>query len=234
LTRCRGAALLLGAFLSFVSCRQIIGIEGAEVNPSLAGGGSDAAPQVSAISTASAGAAAIQEYAGAGGDMGQAGTSMSTCEQYCSAVMSNCTGAFAVYTSYDTCLSVCVDLPAGQPGDRNINSVQCRLHAALIAGDEVPHYCPIAGPGGNGECGTNCEGLCGLRAQICAQYADVAVDACLRSCSQINDLGTYSTDPNLGQYGGPHVQCRLYHVSAAAVDDAEDHCLHVDGASPCR
>jgi hypothetical protein len=227
----RGALTVLGAWLGFVSCRQIIGIEGAELDPSLAGASSGATQQASAVSTAGAGAAAIEESAGAGGDNGH---SASTCEQYCSAVTSNCTGAFAVYASFDTCLSVCVNLPPGEPDDRNVNSVQCRLHAALLAGDEVSHYCPIAGPGGNGECGTNCQGLCSLRTQICAQYADVAMDACLSSCATLDDLGTYSTDPTLGQYRGAHVQCRLYHVSAAAVDDAQQHCSHADGAAPCR
>jgi len=231
--RYRRVLAFLAAALSFVGCRQIIGIEGAEVDPSLSGASSGAAQQASAVSTAGAGGAVIEESAGAGGDKVQASTA-SACEQYCTAVTSNCTGAFAVYASFDTCLSVCVNLPPGEPGDRNVNSVQCRLHAALLAGDEVSHYCPIAGPGGNGECGTNCQGLCSLRAQICAQYADVAVDACLSSCAKLDDLGTYSTDPTLGQYRGPHVQCRLYHVSAAAVDDAQQHCSHADGAAPCR
>jgi hypothetical protein len=233
LTWHRGAVALLGACLSFVDCRQIIGIEGAEVDPSLAGRSGAAQPD-HAVSTAGADAAANEESVGAGGDAGEPRSVTSLCEQYCSAVTSNCTGAFAVYTSFDTCLAVCVDLPAGQPGDSNVNSVQCRLHAALIARDEVPHYCPIAGPGGNGECGTNCEGLCALRAQVCARYADVAMDSCLSGCAKLDDLGTYSTDPSLGQYGGAHVQCRLLHVAAAAADDPEEHCSHADGAPPCR
>jgi hypothetical protein len=119
------------------------------------------------------------------------------------------------------------------PADRGVNSVQCRLHAASIATDEVPHYCPIAGPGGNGECGSNCESLCGLREQICAEYADSDLASCLKSCAMLQDLGTYSTDLEQDQYSGPHVQCRLFHVSAAAAADAPQHCLHVDGARPC-
>lgn len=239
MTAHRGVVALVSAFLSLLSCRQVIGIDDAEVDPNLAkggssdGGASSVTLQASSPSSAGAGAPALEDYAGAGGDTAPAAPS-SACEQYCTAVTSNCTGAFAVYTSYDTCLAVCADLPQGDPGDRNVNSVQCRLHAALVAGDEVPHYCPIAGPGGNGECGSNCEGLCSLRAQICAPYADVAVDTCLRNCAKLEDLGTYSTDLSQNQYSGPHVQCRLYHVSAAAVVDAQQHCLHVDGAPPCR
>jgi hypothetical protein len=219
---------LLGACLSLGACRQVIGIEDAELapEPSKAGvtdGGTsaDGAP----------GGAELDRNASAGTDGGAAA---SLCEQYCAAVTANCTETFAVYTSYEACLAVCAALPEGQPGDRNINSVQCRLHAALVAGAEVPHYCPIAGPGGNGECGSDCESLCGLRAQICAPYVDSDIAACLGDCAKLEDLGTFSTDLSQGQYRGPHVQCRLYHVSAAASDDAERHCLHADGAAPCR
>jgi hypothetical protein len=217
------AAALLGACLGIAACRQVIGIEDAQLDPAL-----------SAKSAGVAGSSMSALGVGQAGDATAGIAAPSPCEQYCAAVTTNCTGAFAVYTSYDACLAVCAALPEGQLGDRNVNSVQCRLHAALVAGDEVPHYCPIAGPGGNGECGSNCEGLCGIRAQICAPYTDPDVAACLTDCAKLEDLGTYSTDLSEDQYSGPHVQCRLYHVSAAASDDAEHHCLHVDGAAPCR
>lgn len=178
----------------------------------------------------SAGAAGDGDAAGAGG----AGELPSLCEQYCTAVTDSCTGAFAVYTSFDTCLAVCAAMPEGAPGDRNGNSVQCRLRAALVARDEVPHYCPIAGPGGNGVCGSNCESLCQLRDRLCTDYETFDHATCLLRCDNLKDLGSYSTDLTAGQYGGAHVQCRLYHVSAAAGDDAEQHCQHVDGAPPCK
>jgi hypothetical protein len=185
----------------------------------------------SGISTAgNAGAIGDAGEAGAGG----AGEPPSLCEQYCTAVTQSCTGAFAVYTSFETCLAVCAAMPEGTPGDRVGNSVQCRLRAAQVAHDEVPHYCPIAGPGGNGVCGSNCESLCQLRDQICADYATYDHAMCLVGCQKLKDLGSYSTDLDAAQYSGPHVQCRLYHVSAAAADDAEQHCLHVEGAAPCK
>jgi hypothetical protein len=182
---------------------------------------------------ATAGNAGASGEAGEGG-AGGAGESPSLCEQYCTAVMQSCTEAFAVYTSFETCLAVCAAMPAGAPGDRNVNTVQCRLRAAQVARDEVPHYCPIAGPGGNGVCGSNCESLCQLRDQLCADYVTYDHAMCLSGCEKLKDLGSYSTDLAAAQYSGPHVQCRLYHVSAAAVDDAEQHCEHVDGAAPCR
>jgi len=63
LTAQRGAATLLAAFLSMLSCRQVIGIDDAEVEPNLAkggspdGGGSSVTLRASAPSTAGAGAA---------------------------------------------------------------------------------------------------------------------------------------------------------------------------------
>lgn len=172
--------------------------------------------------------------AGAAGQGGATEPAATPCEQYCQAVLANCTGGFAVYTSYSACLAVCAALPQGVPGARSGNSVACRLRAAQVAPDEVPHYCPIAGPGGNGVCGSNCESLCQLRDVVCAEYTTSDNAACMASCAKLEDRGYYSTDLSVDQYEGAHVQCRLYHVSAAAADDAEQHCVHVDGALPCQ
>lgn len=259
-------AVLATVALCGSSCRQIVGIEGAEVDPALSsagqgstGGSSQAlsAGQSSASggvpssagvdgadlvagATALAGAGGARDMspdeqeAGAAGQGGAAEPAATLCEQYCQAVIANCTGAFAVYTSYSACLAVCAALPQGVPGTRSGNNVECRLRAAQVARDEVPHYCPIAGPGGNGVCGSNCESLCQLRDVVCAEYATSDNTACMASCAKLEDRGFYSTDLSVGQYEGAHVQCRLYHVSAAAADDAEQHCVHVDGALPCR
>jgi hypothetical protein len=218
-----GLAIALGG----ASCRQVLSIEDAELVPAPVAG-ADGGDSLSNAHRAG-GSEPVISAAGAP-DMAAA---PSLCERYCSAVMASCTGEFAVYTSLDACLAVCAALPEGEPGDRNVNSVQCRLQAALVAKDEVPHYCPIAGPGGNGECGSNCESLCQLRASICAPFVGDDAEACQQSCTKLTDLGSYSTDLNVGQYRGPHVQCRLYHLCAAAVAEPEQHCQHVDGAAPC-
>lgn len=255
----RGAAF--GAYALFLagSCRQLLGIEDAQSDPtlgqvsgsqgnsggdgseSLGGAGASAGTGneniLGGAGGADDGATSIGGERATGGEAGQAGQPgqvESLCERYCSVVMSNCTGAFAVFTSREACLSVCAHLPEGREGDRDVNSVQCRLRAATIAKDEVPHYCPIAGPGGNGSCGSNCESLCALRESVCAGFTKTPEAACLKECSSLEDLQTFSVDLSQDQYQGPHVQCRLYHVSAAASDDPEQHCLHVDGAAPCR
>jgi hypothetical protein len=238
--------------LALSACRQLIGIEDAELAPDSDGsagaglGGARNTQAVGSTSSSEAGGEAVggAPFGGAAGaaeqseagDAGQGGSPEppTLCEQYCTAVMSNCTAAFAVYTSNETCLSVCAALPQGKQGDRTGNSVSCRLSAALNAKDEIPHYCPVAGPGGNGVCGSNCEALCVLRAKVCSQYGSGEVAACQSNCEKLQDLGNYSTNLDVGQHSGPHVQCRLYHVSAAAAADAEKHCLHADGAAPCR
>ena len=141
---------LLGGF----SCRQVIGIEDAELDPGpeqvagagaahddagapLSGGGvaSGGAPGASAGDEAGGAAGAVSEAAGAGGEAGSPPQSL--CESYCTTVSASCQGPFAVYTSYEACLAVCALLPEGKPGDRNVNTVECRLHAASIASSEA-------------------------------------------------------------------------------------------------
>jgi hypothetical protein len=243
---------LVIAGLAAIGCRQVIGIEDAELEPmsSQAGSGAGSSSEVGTPltdgGTESAGAAGAGGGAGEGGAAGEAGEPAasgaaggptelpSLCERYCLAVTSNCRGPFAVYTSYDSCLAVCALLPPGSPGDRGVNSVECRLHAATIAPSEVPHYCPIAGPGGNGECGTNCEGYCSLMSGVCADWVPTEPMKCLTDCQKLPDRGDFTSDVSGQDYMGNHVQCRLYHVCAAMSDDAEQHCRHADGALPCK
>lgn len=222
---------LLLCLSTTISCRQLLDIEEAEPLPadsegSFAGVGGGSSAPLSPDVTTDAGAAQ--------GGEGHGSDTPTSCEQYCDAVEASCSGVFAVYTSRKTCLAVCNALPEGEPGDTSGNSVQCRLHAAELARDEASHYCPIAGPGGNGVCGSNCEGLCKLRSGICAPYVTTDEATCVADCAALPDLGQYSTDTSQAQYSGPHVQCRLFHVSAAPVADTEQHCRHVDGAAPCN
>ncbi|HKY34396.1 MAG TPA: hypothetical protein VJN18_00540 [Polyangiaceae bacterium] len=245
--------LLGSSLLGGSGCRQVLGIEGAELDPGLAqagglgtaaagvdtplnggGGHVGGAAGVDAGDDGAGVAGAPGEPSGAGGEAGSPVQEPSLCERYCSAVTASCQGSFAVYTSYEACLSVCAVLPAGEPQDRNVNSVECRLHAASIASSEVPHYCPIAGPGGNGECGANCEAYCGLMGRVCFDWVAIDQAKCLRDCPKLPDRGSFTTDVAGQDYTGNHVQCRLYHVSAALSDDAEQHCLHAGGAAPCE
>jgi hypothetical protein len=204
--------------LSLAGCADVLDLQDATLDPSLSQGGTNAIP----IGGSGEG--------GAGGASGAA-----LCASYCATVDTNCSGAFAVYGSLETCLAVCAALPAGEPGDQSGNTIHCRLRSAENAAAEPAYYCALAGPGGNGVCGTNCEGLCALTEAICvdddAQWPSRA--ACLGECAELTDLGTYSIDSDAGMYAGDHVQCRLFHASASALADPAIHCDHAGGTPPC-
>jgi len=89
----------------------------------------------------------------------------------------------------------------------------------------------MAGPGGDGTCGQNCEAYCLLLRTHCSARFDGTFDglaACTAACQQIPDAGGYTTAMSQGD----SIQCRLWHVSAAAVDPSM-HCGHAAGDLPC-
>ncbi len=210
----RPASLLAFILFSVVAaCSNLLSIKDAEVDPTFQSTGATGNPSN-----------------GTGSD-----TLEALCGTYCDTVMAHCTMEMSVYTTKDACMAVCSHLPAGKEGDTTGNSIHCRLRSAELAEAETTFYCPAAGPGGNGTCGTNCEALCKLTHDVCdgglAPWPDDG--ACESACGSLPDLGTYSTDDSKEMYEGGHVQCRLFHVSAAALADAQVHCPHVGGAAPC-
>ncbi len=153
------------------------------------------------------------------------------CSEFCATVMQNCTGDFAVYESTAACLAVCAHLPPGRPGDVEANTVYCRLDSAHPAGDTGAPNCPAASPGGFGVCGADCDGYCVLLQQVCparftASYRDL-VD-CGAQCSSLPTSGAF----DLSQSSGNTVNCRLWNVSAAALDP-ETFCGPAAGDAPC-
>jgi hypothetical protein len=194
------------ALLSAVACSKVLGIEDAHLDPT---------------------------FTPTGGSTGSGPSIL--CKSYCDTVMASCTGVFSVYATLDTCLAICPHLPEGTAGEMSGNSIQCRMSNAMIASSEPSFYCPAAGPGGNGVCGTNCDSLCTLAAAICTEPPKpfTSDDDCHNDCAALPDLGTFSTDSSKEMYEGPSVECRLFHVSAASVADATVHCTHVGGAAPC-
>lgn len=204
---------LLGVVLwipAIVACASVLDIQTARHDPALDNGGADSG-------------------------MG------SLCNQYCDTVMASCTQGFEQYLSKPVCLKICAQLPPGSPADDAGNSVGCRLHYAQSAGlaGELGFNCPAAGPGGNGICGTNCEGLCTVDLKTCtgnnATYA--FQQECLSACAAVPDIGnpTDGGTPvpyNTSIASGFSVQCRLYHLAAAQSDPAL-HCPHVAGNGKC-
>jgi hypothetical protein len=148
--------------------------------------------------------------------------------------MTNCVDAHAVYTTEAACLAVCGTLPVGSPDAEIGNSVYCRLRNAELAATtgEPDVHCPIAGPGGDGVCGTNCEGYCVLMQASCsARFSQLfnGLADCQSQCTEsLPDPGGYDVSQN----SGDSINCRLWHVSAAALDPSL-HCGHAAGEPPC-
>jgi hypothetical protein len=209
----RSASVVSAVLWAGVGCAQVLGIEQAQVEE-------DPASQTSHGTEAGASDGAALD------------AEPTLCERYCALVMDNCGAAFPQYESVENCLGVCRRLPLGEPGSELGNSVHCRLRNAELAPAEPPTYCSVAGPSGGGVCGTPCESFCTLMQQACPSgfYQDGV--ACATSCESLPDLGSFTTDPAHDNYEGGHVQCRLYHVTAAILDPSF-HCPHAFGEAPC-
>ena len=156
------------------------------------------------------------------------GGSAPTCAAYCAKIQMNCTtddggSGNAQYPDVQTCTSYCTTAagwPAGMTGDQTGNTIGCRLyHAGAAAADPVLH-CPHAGPTGGAVCGSLCENYCQLMAKNCTG-ANAVYDmaTCMTKCATIPTNGK----PN--DTTGNSVQCRIYHLGAAASDPVT-HCPH--------
>jgi hypothetical protein len=169
-----------------------------------------------------------------GGDMSMSmdlsgGGGAPTCSAYCAKIQMNCTaasgdaGGNAQYMDAATCNSYCTTAagwPAGTTGDTSGNTIGCRLyHAGAAAADPVLH-CPHAGPTGGNVCGSYCENYCQLMAKNCTG-ANAVYDAatCMSKCT------TIPTSGQVNDTAGNTIQCRIYHLGAAATDPVL-HCPH--------
>jgi len=187
------------------------------------------------------------EMAGAAGaDIGQPPT---LCENYCDAVLKNCTGKYEQYRTRGQCLEVCKLLPPGTPSDGNTNSVECRLRQARFAEAEAFLYCKTSGPLGAGKCGSNCESYCSLMGSTCTASSTAGnvelsyfenTQACMSDCNAIPDDPTgptqYSSSATVepSSLVGNNVYCRTYHATAGIEQDAaSEHCPHAMGGDPC-
>jgi hypothetical protein len=260
------AALVL--LLLSGACTQVLGIEDARVDLTLselpggssgetslgqsgaqdhggggAGGGSSGTSGRSSVAGTSSSLAGNDAMAGASGEP-------STCQSYCEAVVSNCTGKYEQYRTLTQCLQVCKQLPTGAIGDENVNSVECRARQAYFAESEPAVYCKSAGPLGADKCGSNCVSYCALMQATCTasstagnlepSYFNTA-QSCLTACSALPSDPSgpvqYSSSPTAepSSYIGNNVFCRAYHVVAALDQDAPtEHCPHAMGGDPCN
>jgi hypothetical protein len=192
----------LGVVLALGACQTIAGIEERTLDPSaFADGGSD----------------------GEGGGPGDPPEDSAQCKKYCTDVMSACEGKNAVYTTEALCLGVCRNLDPGDPLEPVGNTVACRAHQASIAKAEPDENCRSAGPGGDGQCGSDCQAYCGLFAKVCPESNDYpTVAACEAACAGLTDQRRFDV---IADHEDDSIECRLVHVSSATVEPT-GHCAH--------
>ncbi|HEU5076278.1 MAG TPA: hypothetical protein VFU02_18925 [Polyangiaceae bacterium] len=212
-------------------------------------------------SSTSSGSGGSQGEAGAGPDPGDSTASGGTsgtggatntsggepeptlCESYCDDIMESCTGPQLQYRDHAQCMKICKMLPEGELGQVNENTVSCRAKyvgdARYGSGTELEAYCRRGGPGGGGYCGSNCEGFCSLMMHVCTGsevgvYQFESSEACVQACEDLptSDEGYSVSNPLIAD--GNHVECRLFHVTSAAMLDPEEHCEHAMGVTLCE
>ncbi len=227
-----------------LGCAGLLGIEDATCDPDF-----DARCRQGSISLPSSGAGGgLGESAGSAGleiEGSAAAAAGSTpalgveppagtlCDRYCQAMAANCVETDQQYVSPEACLAVCERLDPGEPGDSG-STVECRLARAELAArtGEPWDYCPAAGPGGAGICGSDCEGFCAVMTATCEQLG--SLEACMGACAMVPDLSRPPTNAtyNTTQQSGNSLQCRLFHVTAASLDPV-GHCVHAAGIAVC-
>lgn len=172
---------------------------------------------------------------GSGGSSGASGAAGSgslpprevSCDYYCAVIARNCKDTDLQYQGEDNCITACLGFPGGTLEDDAGNTLGCRIRAAEDAETAPTLKCPIAGPSGNGGCGSPCDGYCSIFGSVCSSDAEAFADesACQAACATFGSSG----DPyDVGQTSGATVECRLYHVTAAAqsAGSAPIHCPH--------
>lgn len=224
----------------------------------LTGGVGGSAGGINGGSTSTGGAAAggdpvtnggTTALAGEGGEAGDGplgeagqdtGPPASLCEQYCVSLEENCAEDASHYNDREQCLTICAMFPNTETAPANANTLACRLRRAKAAGysegDERRKECRSAGPGGEGFCGSNCEGLCSVTMGTCDPESSPfdhyeTYDACMADCAGTPDLPDVVGNEVVT---GNSVQCQLYHAVSAAMTSPEEHCTHAMGRTICE
>ena len=149
------------------------------------------------------------------------GTTSLDCKSYCTAITANCTGPDAQYASIQQCQTTCPAFPFGDEADRDGNTLGCRVYHTDAAAADPAMHCTHAGPGGAGQCGSNCEGFCAVAALACpGTFPDG--EMCASACAGYADSEPFDA----GDVAGDTLACRLYHATVATEAPAI-HCAHI-------
>jgi hypothetical protein len=182
------------------------------------------------------------------------------CGMFCQLEMTMCTDSNAIYASRQECMAVCAALDPGTTDDHTQNTAGCRVYHSYNAVAAPDAHCPHTGPGGDGHCGIddpvlgtgNCVSYCRLLLAGCpADYSQTfpldANDAnrtqCVSTCSSWTGSGGTPSGAgadsgySLATSGtGNSVQCRLFHASAALLNqnDPTECGAAALGHAPCQ
>ncbi len=169
-----------------------------------------------------------------GGTASGDGGGTSGCQAYCDTIMANCTSTMdpdsglpvgnQQYTNMQNCLNSCKAMPVGASGDTSGNTLGCRTTHANLAKSDPATHCPHAGPGGDGVCGSDCDGFCQIAMMYCTAANAAAVYSSLQDCQTKCAAFPDTTKFNIGVQDGNSVACLLYH-SQEASSAPPDHCL---------
>ncbi|HLV64440.1 MAG TPA: hypothetical protein VKY73_01450 [Polyangiaceae bacterium] len=216
--------------VAFAACTQVLGIEEARVDPELE----------RSIGSVQGTGGTEPEVPGGEAGAPPSGQPKTLCEEYCDRMDENCS-TFPQYVNRAQCLRICSFLPEGSVTSPEGNTVACRLkHASgakYLRGSELEFACGAAGPGSEGRCGSICAGFCSIMQATCIPgetdpFSFPDMDACLETCARLPDVPPYDLDsPVLAD--SDTVQCRLWHVTSAAMYEREEHCEHAMGIVLC-
>ncbi len=150
------------------------------------------------------------------------------CAEYCALTVPVCIDAVGAdlvgYEDEAGCLEACAEFSQdGQQGDRNGDTVQCRIFHGVVAQEVGPEFhCIHASVSGEGGCEDRppspCDPYCRFMTRNCPETfggTEDDIEVCLDAC-----LDAGLEDGEVGDNTGNTVQCRNFHAALAVTDDA--------------
>lgn len=154
-----------------------------------------------------------------------------TCAEYCGVLQLACSPDHQQYSDMDDCLASCLAFPVGAGTDTSGDTLGCRLTYARLAakgGAQLAASCASAGPGGDGKCGTNCDGYCDLAMTYCSPEHEAKLydtrAQCLSDCALRDDDTPLNAGAGVRTDMGNTTACLLYHAQMGSVAPS-GHCL---------
>lgn len=162
------------------------------------------------------------------------------CATYCGELDKSCSVPELLQYADGTCEDICLEylltadeVSTAGASSANNNTIECRIREARSAASESL-ACAVAGLSGDNECGDVCEVYCELVEARCKpQYIDTFdedSETCEEECQK---LPRSDVPFNVSIQEGNTLECRFYHLQAAARGGSDRHCDHAVGEAFC-